>query len=160
MLNSKQTARVSTTLKVVQLICFALITGVLLATLIFAGITDWQDVNTGMDPLVLIGVFIAMVIMVMAFMLPGIIGNAAATEARNTSKKRSDRRLAKLATAFQTKTIIQFALLESAALLNLILFFMEKSIISLALVAVLVALMLLALPRATSMEDWIAERLD
>ena len=86
-----------------------------------------------------------------SFLMPTIMRKAAvkqiaASLGTDKTEKSAEQALKRSWEAFQTSTIVGYALIEGAAFANLMLWFLESSIFSLAMVGISVALMAIMFP--------------
>ncbi len=145
--------------KVAQFIPFALVTGLgMFSAIAFLGADefDWQP---GMMTLIGLGCMLAAI--PVSWIVPTtIISAQIRTELSSGNSAVPDPALyEKLGGFFVTRLIIGCALLEGAGFLNAIAFQMEKNPLSLAAVAVCIALILVKFPTTRQVQKWIAERL-
>ena len=140
----------------VRFICLALIGGVTIAAIILSAITDWQQINTDFEPLAIFGLAIGFSCLASAFTIPNILfAGSSGIEDKDTD----DVKLKKLSGVFQTKTIVRYAMLEGAAFLNLVLFFVSHNILLLGFVALALAAMVVAFPKIDSVYACFGEQL-
>jgi hypothetical protein len=151
--------RLSSSLKVTQLVSAALIMGVLM----FLGVVlviIRGDVKGPQDAGLLTkiaGGFAALMV-VNHWFLPGLVVQAMVT-AISRETLTPEVRLDRLGNAFRTQLIIAIALLEGAAMFSLITVIVEKNVISLGVAVFLVILMLIRFPTQTRFTWWVQERL-
>ena len=155
-LSQQQTEIVRSNLNMLRIVCFALITGVVIFLLLSSVLVDWQNLSMAMDTLPMVGMAVGFICIVQAFIVPGIIASSSANSIALTSE---DERVRKLSSIFQTKTIVGYALLEGAAFINIIFFFVAKNLLPLSIVAVALAAMVVMIPREDSVLSWIESRL-
>lgn len=101
-----------------------------------------------------IGVLLAAAQVIVSTILPTLI----AASARRRLAGQTDDSL--WAAVYQTRLIVRLALLEGPALLLLIAYLLEGTVLSLALTAMLLALMLLHFPTEARVRDWIQSQKD
>ncbi len=101
-----------------------------------------------------VAVGFAVVSVVARFLVPALIvrGSASSSSGRRSSPERS------LVTMFQTKLIIEMALLEGAAFFALVAYMLERQLWLLTVPAVLLLLMALNFPTSTRLDRWLAEQ--
>lgn len=135
-----------------QIISGALIMGIVM----FGGVAFVVAKGAGDQApmLAFIGIAFAGMNTVLRFIVPTIIVNAAKPkliEANNAD------RMVQLAGLYQTKTIIAMAVLEGAALLNLVAYIIDKQLWSYGVVAFLLAVMAISFPSQGQFESWAEE---
>ena len=158
MLKQEQIDRIQPNIRNIQIICLALIGGTIFFTVVACVIVDWAKFHTNFDSmLIMFAAGLGLLMAGKAAIIPGIIGNSMANSISEAGAKDE---LEQLANAYQSQKIIQFALLEGAALFNAIVIFLEQSAIALGMVALLVGLMATLIPRADSIYSWIEQQLN
>ncbi len=165
MLNKQQIELLEPKTKVVQIICVALVLGVSMFAVVIAVVTNWGGVNRDLSLLTTFGLGMGGLLFLLSIFVPAIIGKGAAKTMLQQiesagNKPDSDEGLQQLLGVFQTKTIIRFALLEGGAFLNLIVFFVDHSIISLAVTGGVIVCMMLAIPRNEQIYEWLSEQVN
>ncbi len=165
MLNQQQIDSISTEVRTAQIVAFGLMMGVLIFGVIVCVIVPWADVHSRVTILTAVGLFAAMSMIVMSFVLPRVISasaaQATAAQLRSTDAKAIDERSIKgLAGQFQTTNIIRMAMLEGAAFLNLVLFFVDKSLIELVMAAICLLLLIVGFPSSNRIIGWIENHMD
>jgi hypothetical protein len=142
--------------RVLQIVSLALMQGIL----IFGAIVIWMNLeNKPADKPVM--VWIGLVIAVMAVVVRTIVGSFLRTGSRNAidrtvwdelSPQKQD---AQLIGSMQAGQIIEFAILEGAAFVNLVFYLLEKQTISLFVVGGLLGLMAVAFPTGAKVDQWV-----
>lgn len=156
-LSEQQITKIQPVARTIQLICLALISGVILFAFVFCVLTDWQAVQSNFDNIFAwIAIGFGSILTGASLVLPGIISNSLVSSAKDMTE---DVRFSKLIEILQTKTIVQFALLEGGAFACVMMFFISKNLIPLVVAAVLVATMILSFPKMDAATSWIADRL-
>jgi hypothetical protein len=151
-------AQLGGSLKVTQMVSAALMMGVLVLmgvalVIIQGGVKGPRD--AGMLTMIA-GGFAALMI-VNHWFLPGIVvQQMIAAISRETLTP--DVRLDRLANVFRVQLIITLALLEGAAIFNLIILIIEKNVVSLGAAIILLILMLVRFPTQTRLTWWVQER--
>lgn len=145
---SQQPPNLEQTVRTLQIITLAMVTGVLL----FAGIVVFLQLTQDAGPNAATGVIIstlgagfAVAAFVMHLVVPSLI-------ARQQARSASDEQLYEV---FQSKTIIGLALLEGAAFFNLVAGMVEQQWWSLAVAGGLVFWMLTMFPTQTRVAQWV-----
>ena len=142
--------------RVLQIISFALMQGVLL----FGGVVIWLTLEDKPDSMPFL-VWVGLAFAVMAVVMRTILGNFLPTGFRRgidrtvwdelSSTKQDEQLIGHM----QTKQIIELALLEGAAFMNLMFYMMEKQTISLIVAGVLLGLMAVAFPTGSKVDHWV-----
>ena len=92
-LNQQQADVVKSNLKTLQIICFSLISGILIALILLCVVIDWKKLTTALEMLPMIGIGIGFLCIVQAFVIPGIV---ASTSANSIESDSDDDRLKKI----------------------------------------------------------------
>ena len=149
----------ATSLRAIQIITVSLCTGVL----VFMGIA--LAVNNGAflaepDFLSWFGFGFAALIIVMHLLVPDFIARNmfGSIDANNFRASSEETRFKRVATVYHYRHIITCALLEGAALLNLVMYFQTQFVGNVVTAAVLVLLMALRFPTAHRVQTWIQHR--
>jgi hypothetical protein len=170
MLNDPQRDYLKSVILPMQMIVGALAAGVLSFAVVLMIINPGQADAVELDPLTLslIAAGVAAVAIVMSFLVPMLLAGAARQtivdgKASSTLPQPSNPEavgdVAPLAGMFLTRLIIGAALLEGAAFFNLVAFWIERQIYSLALAGVILVLILLRIPTLAGLTDWCAREL-
>ena len=160
MLNQKQMAALDASVRTVQIIAFALIMGIISFFVLLGFLVEWEAVHTDFSLLANAGLVFGGLTAVMASVIARLVSRSALQVALEHLKEsgtspKDELGMRTLVGVFQTKLIVQYALLESAAFFNGVLFFVDKSIVSLV-AGVAVTLMMIALfPRTSQIHDWV-----
>ena len=135
-----------------QIISSALIMGIVM----FGGVAFVVAKGAGDQApmLACIGIAFAGMNTVVRFFVPTIIVNAAKPKLIEAND--ADR-MVQLAGLYQTKTIIAMAVLEGAALLNLVAYIIDKQFWSYGVVAFLLGVMAISFPSQGQFESWAEE---
>ena len=160
MLTQNQIATLEPRVRTIQIIVGALIMGVIGFAGIISVITDWNAVHSDFSILTILGVAVGLMMCLASMIVPSMIGQSAGQTAIGAVKSRgnkldSEDGLNALVSTYQTMTVVRNAMLESAAFLNVLLFMIDHSLVSLAVMAGVIVLMLVTFPRATSIYGWI-----
>ncbi len=156
MLNSEEIKQIQPTINSTRLICYALIIGVVGAVLAISLAIDWSKLNTNfMSVFMFFAVGSGMMAIPAALIVPKLVGDLLTSKLSAEKGKTSPEELAKV---FQNKTIVQFALLEGPAFINVILLLVETSALMIGMVAILLALMIFLVPSNDSAYSWIEEQ--
>ena len=142
-------------IRTVQIITFALMQGVVVFAAVAWFISKSKEQADGVI------VWIALAFAVFAVVMRSIIGGFLTGALRNgldrttwdelPSKKQNSRLIGQ----FQTKHIIECALLEGAALFNVVAYLIERNITSLIVAGVLLFLMAMAFPGGSKIDQWV-----
>ena len=143
MLSDEQNSSIANRLRYVQIAAAVMILVVCLLTPVMFQISNWKFSSASPKMLTIIAGFASLMLFSMSFSIPKIFSGSVASGL--TGKAALDSALG----MFITETFIQFALLEGAALMNLVVYSVDHHIASLILAAVAVLLMLVFFPRAS-----------
>ena len=142
--------------RVLQIVSLALMQGIL----IVGAIVIWMNLeNEPADKPVM--VWIGLVIAAMAVVVRTIVGNFLRTGSRNAIDRTvwdelsSQKQDEQLIGSMQAGQIIELAILEGAAFLNLVFYLLEKQTISLFVVGGLLGLMAVAFPTGAKVDHWV-----
>ena len=135
--------------RTMQIIAGALIAGVLLFALISVVAIGALSQDSSGTVVSLVGVFLAVAALVMHRVVPSAIEQQA--------RQGASRRLSvdQLAGLFRTRLIVGLAILEGAAMLNVVALIIEHNWWSLGITGLLVFWMLAAFPTRTRVDHWI-----
>lgn len=165
MLKQDEISSLSSHVRNSQIICFALIAGVLG----FLGITfvviPIADLNQDLSLLVYVGLFVAIATIAISIALPRAMRQALAKSAAERLKQKKkvvddQATILDCAQQFLTINIVRSALLESAGFLNLIIFFVEHSVVSVAIAGATILLMAVGFPTTSRALNWIESQLE
>lgn len=153
-MTEQEKARLTRTM---QIIAFALTTGVL----IFAGVVlTTRQGEQGDDGLSDIFLIIALGMSVMAiaaqFFVSGFVLKSSLSELRQLDEEQQERKLWQL---FSTKTIISLAIPEGASFFCLVSFMFSGNITFLFFVAGLLLIMIMGFPTRHRIENWVEARM-
>lgn len=149
-------------LRVMQIIAFALMMGVMSFFGVVLVVTQGNVFGMQQPGLItIIAAGFAFIMIVNHFVIPSIIANAQLKRLAGvgTSDAEKEQRVASLANVYQVHLIVGLALLEGAAFFNLIALMIGKSAASIAVIVVLLSLMLFKFPTRTKVTWWIQEKL-
>lgn len=150
---------VESALRTAMIIRAALIMGVLALALVFVSLNQSGKVESGgagtRPILTYIATGYGVLTFVVALVLPSILdGGIRNRIARMPSESDGERRL-KLVRGWLTRSIVEGALLEGAALFCLIVYFLEKQPMSMIMAGLLALEMLLSFPTSSHGRGWI-----
>ena len=146
--------------RVMQIIVIALVTGV--ATFAAVAVVQAQGKPPGVPFLAYVGAGVATIVVVARMFVPRIV---AITQGRQASagfdlEKDQQKLVDTFCGTYQTKVVMENALLEGAAFLNLIAYMVETQTMSLAVAGGLVSIMLLSFPTGGRVESWVREQFE
>ena len=165
MLNQQQIELVTPGIRTTQIISFGLIMGVLFFGIVVSVIVPWQNVHSNVTILTAVGLFAALSMIVMSAVLPRVIGASAARVTADqlktaNSKSFDEQGIKTIVGQVQAANIVRMAMLEGAAFLNLILFFVDKSLIGLIAGGICLLLLMIGFPTGNRMIGWIENFMD
>jgi MFS family permease len=164
-LNQKQIEWATPGVRTTQIISFALIMGVLIFGIIVSVIVPWKDVHSNFTIMAIVGLFAALSMTAFSAVLPRIISSSAAkanaNEMRAADTKSFDEQGIKaIVNQVQSTNIVRMAMLEGAAFLNLVLFFVDKSVIGLVVAGICLLLLIIGFPTGNRLIGQIENQLD
>lgn len=142
-------------IKTLQIITFALIQGVVVFAAVAFFISQGKEQKEG------VLVWVALGIAIMAIVVRTVLGGFLTSALRNGLDRTvwdelpEQKKDSRLIGQFQTKHIIECALLEGAAFFNLVIYIIERNMISLGVAAVLLMLMAMAFPGGSKVDHWV-----
>ncbi|MDA1231649.1 MAG: hypothetical protein O2856_12820 [Planctomycetota bacterium] len=158
--NNLQTANLEGSIRGMQIITGALMTGVL----VFSGVvfvTTEGRIDGPPEMITMIAAGFAFLMLVNHFVIPPIIVKAQLKElvAAELHQKTDEERVPRCCGVYQTQMIIGFALLEGAAFFNLVAMMMEHCVASIVVVTLLVLLMMAKFPTRETVSFWVQDKL-
>ena len=141
-------------IRTVQIITFALMQGVVVFGAVAFFISRDKPKTDGF--LVWIALGLAVVAVVIRSIIGGFLNGALSSGMDRTvwDELPSQKQNSRLIGQFQTKHIVECALLEGAAFLNLIAYIMERNIISIIVAGVLLMLIMISFPGGSKIDHW------
>ncbi len=145
--------------RIMQIIVFALVMGVVsflgVALVVKQGAFDGEP-----EILSWLALGIAGVMFVVHLFIPGIAASTALRQinSEDIRSAEADRRFELIAPIFQTRLILACALLEGAAVLNLVAYIVEPYVGNVIVAAVLAAMIAGKIPTASKVEFWVQDR--
>ena len=140
--SDEQHGLIATRLRYVQIAAAAMVLVVCFLTPVMFQISNWKFSSASPKMLTIIAGFASLMLFSMSFSIPKIFSGSPTPGL--TGKAALDSALG----MFTTETFIQFALLEGAAFMNLIVYSVDHHIASLVVVAIAILLMLFFFPRS------------
>ena len=153
MLSDEQNSSIATRLRYVKIAAVVMVLIVCFLTPVMFQISNWQFLSASPKMLTIIAGFASLMLFSMSFAIPKIFSGSPAPSLND--KAALDSALG----MFITETFIQFALLLGAALMNLVVYSVEHHIVSLAVAAIAVLLMLVFFPRTARTSSAIGNKL-
>ena len=165
MLKQDDLTQLSVPIRNAQIIVAALLLGVLGFIGVTFVVVPFDSWNQTWSMMVLVGLVVSLPAIVLSVILPRVTCNASAKESARKSadkKKLQDDRslMMECANHFMTSTILRAAPLEGACFLNVILFFIDHSVISLGVAGALLLLMAAGFPTNGRAVDWIESQME
>ena len=157
MLSDEQFQIVRPKLQVLQLIVAAMAGGVLMFAFVTNVITPWAQAAMDISMLPLLGAAASFFGVILAFILPALAANGVPQISADHSDDQQEKHLSEAANVFTTGRMIRVALLEGGCFLNLVVYLLEDSRLSLIVAAVGLFVLLLSIPTAFGMRRWIEE---
>lgn len=151
MLNEEQIQSLAPKFRVIQILAIAILMGALMFTGVIFALADWNAVDANTKFLAVIGALTGFSLLGLAWIVPSLTAGSTEQIARdvavepddpNFDEQVADRFLAQM----QTRQIVFYAILEAAIFLNLIVFHLESSILSLIVIGLAFAAMVIGFP--------------
>lgn len=153
MLSEEQNSRIAPRLRYARIATMAMIFVVAILVPVMCQIANWQFLTDSPKMLTLIAAFASLMMFSMSFAIPRVFTGP--PDRGLDEDAAFDAALGN----FTAETFIQLALLEGAALMNLVVFSVEYHVASLVLVGIAVLLMLLCFPRSSRASSAINRKL-
>ena len=165
MLNQHEIDSIETDFRNIKIINIALILSVLFFGIVISVIVPWNDVHSNITIFAAVGFFVALSMIVMSTVIPRIISasTAKATAGRMRAgeiKSFGEKGIKQFAGQFQVANIIRIAMLEGAAFLNLIFYFVDKSLIELVVAGICLLLLGIGFPTSNRVIGWIENHMN
>jgi hypothetical protein len=145
-------------LKVLQIIVAAMSAGVLMFALVTNLIHPWAQSTMDISMLPLLGAAASFFSIILSFVLPALAANSTPKISDDDSPAQQQKLVSNAAGVFLTGRIIRLALLEGGCFLNLVVYLLEESRLSLIAVAIGLFLLILSFPTASAMRSWLDAR--
>ncbi len=148
MLNQQQIQTIEPRIRTIQIVCGSLIMGLMTMAVIFV-VAMGPEFIPKLGILQMVGIGMAVPVILMSFILPTGIRRNSLRQSLSDEQKNDpfqDEVITQALASVQTSSIIRFALLEGAAIMNLIFWFVEKSLYNLVVVGIALGLMVAFFP--------------
>ena len=155
MLSDEQFEIVRPTLRMLQFIVVAMVGGVMMFGFVTNFIEPWAQATMEISMLPLLGAAASFFSIILSFVLPALAASSVPPVADSDQADQQELQLAAAASVFMTGRIIRVALLEGGCFLNLVVYILDTSQISLIAAAFGLFLLLLSIPTAFGMRRWI-----
>jgi len=155
MLSDEQFQIVQPKLKMLQFIVAAMSGGVLMFALVTNLMAPWAQSAMDISMLPLLGAAASFFSIILAFVLPALAANNVPQASETEAPDQHQKRLSDAADVFMTGRMIRVAILEGGCFLNLVVYMLEQSRLSLIAVTIMLFLLLLSFPTAFAMRRWI-----
>lgn len=155
MLSDEQFQIVRPKLRTLQIIVAAMAGGVLMFSVATNVIAPWSQTTMNISMLPLLGAVASFFSMILSFVMPALAAGSVPQASANDNLDQQQKHLSGAADVFMTGRIIRVALLEGGCFLNLVVYLLEKSQLSLIATAIGLFLLLLSFPTASAMRSWI-----
>lgn len=147
------------------IIWFALIMGVVTFGVVVVGILGKDEApGDGLPLLTYVGLGATAVMLVLRTFVPDLVGrnmfNQAMERIKTENIQDEDEVLATYDQIFMTRLIVGLALLEGAAMLNLVAYMTESQVLSLVAVGILLLVMIASVPTKSKLEAWIRNQME
>ncbi len=155
MLSDEQFQIVQPKLKTLQIIVAAMAGGVMVFAFVTNVIAPWAQAAMNLSMLPLLGAVASFFSMILSFVMPALAAGSVPPFSTDDRVDQQQRQLSGAADVFMTGRLIRVALLEGGCFLNLMVYLLEESQLSLIVTAIGLFLLLLAFPTAFGMRRWI-----
>ncbi|HMP78558.1 MAG TPA: hypothetical protein PKD54_03845 [Pirellulaceae bacterium] len=137
-------------LRTAQIITFGIVSGTMMALIIFLVLKLGQPIEASLTMLTILGLAASLGALVASFVVPRLVWQQGINKLKIETQNQPDSPHQSLAQVFMTSHIVKLAILEGAAFLNLLLFFLELNWVPLGVTLVLIAWMAIQFPREDS----------
>ena len=158
MLSDEQFQTVQPKLKILQIIIVALCGGVLTFALVTNVMVPWAQSAMDISMLPLLGAAASFFSIILSFVLPGLAANSVPKISDDDGPALQKKHLSDAASVFMTGRIIRGGLLEGGCFLNLVVYLLEQSRLSLIAAVIGLFLLMLSFPTAFAMRRWLEAR--
>jgi len=160
MLSDQQFQFVQPKLKIFQIIVGAMIGGVLVLALVTNLIFPWAQAAMDVSMLPLLGAAASFFSIILSFLLPALAANSVPRLLEDDTVDQQQKCLSEAANVYMVGRMIRVVLLEGSCFLNLIVYLLEQSWLSLIAAAVGLFVMTLSFPTAFAMRRWLEARVN
>ena len=158
MLSDQQFQFVRSKLQVFQFIVGAMIGGVLVLALVTNLLFPWAQAAMDISMLPLLGAAASFFSIILSFLLPALAANSVPKFSEDDTVDQQQECLSEAANVFIVGRMIRVVLLEGGCFLNLIVYLLEQSHLSLIAAAVGLFVLMLSFPAAFVMRRWLEAR--
>lgn len=160
MLDREQIMALEPSVRTVQIIAFSLIMGAIAFLIMVTVMADWAAVNTEFSLLAAVSLVFGILMALMSVIVAKVVGHSALVVALNHLKETgtSTKEILGMRTlvgVFQSKTIIKYAIIESAAFFSLVVFLFDHSVVSLVAAVALILMLIVMFPTSIRILDWV-----
>ena len=160
MLSDQQFQFVRSKLQVFQFIVGAMIAGVLVLALVTNLLFPWAQAAMDISMLPLLGAAASFFSIILSFLLPALAANSVPKFSEDDTVDQQQECLSEAANVFMMGRMIRVVLLEGGCFLNLIVYLLEQSHLSLIAAAVGLFVLMLSFPAAFVMRRWLEARVN
>ena len=160
MLSDQQFQFVRSKLQVFQFIVGAMIGGVLVLVLVTNLLFPWAQAAMDISMLPLLGAAASFFSIILSFLLPALAANSVPKFSEDDTVDQQQKCLSEAANVFMMGRMIRVVLLEGGCFLNLIVYLLEQSHLSLIAAAVGLFVLMLSFPAAFVMRRWLEARVN
>ncbi len=151
MLTDEQAARIAPGMLNLQIISAGILLGAVFFAAVIAWIVDWKEVTSAVPLMTLIGAGTALSLFMLSFVIPRVSASTSipATAHELTREKRNvddELTIRNLVQQLTLEQIIFSSLIEGAIFLNLVVFMLDKSQVSLVVSGIGLAILILCFP--------------
>ena len=165
MLRQDQIDSIAPVIQTTQIINAALIMGLLVFGAVAATIVTWDDVHMNFTIMPVVGLLFALMGVGISVVVPRLIDvSAARTTAgqMKTGEHKSigEKGIQRIAGQFQVRHIVQMALIEGAAFMNLLLFVIDHSLVALIVAGLCLMFLFVGFPSSNRIVNWTENQLE
>ena len=164
MLTHEQTARIAPKLLTIQIISAGILMGAILFAVVIACIVNWKEVKPAVPLMTLIATGTGVSLFLLSMIIPRVSASTSipATAHQLTKNKQGVEDESTMQSIIQQLTVEQVifsALLEGAIFLNLVVFMLDKSQVSLIVTGIGLAVLLIGFPTRTRLQNRLSDRM-
>ncbi|MCH9654680.1 MAG: hypothetical protein K0U86_21285 [Planctomycetes bacterium] len=150
--------------RVMMIIWFAMIVGVVVFGVVVSIQINGMKPDAGLPVLTFAGMGMAALMLVLRFIIPNLIARTQFAQTMQTAKTEAnndeEQMLGNFYQVFMVRLIIGMALLEGAAMLNLVAVMVENQRLAFIPVAILLLGMIFSIPTKTKLDGWIRNQME
>ncbi len=150
--------------RTMMIIWFAMVVGVVVFGVVVSVMLDGTKPNAGTPVLTFAGMGMAALMLVLRFIIPDFIARTQFAQTMQTAKTEcnedEEQMLGNFYQVFMVRLIIGLALLEGAAMFNLVAVLVENQRLAFIPIAILLLGMILSIPTKSKLDGWIRNQME